>query len=75
MDYEPEKNEPWRSRITCGGDKLKCSGDTTTHAASTETIKMQLNDVVSTPDARATTGDISNMHSGSPLKESEHARF
>ena len=31
VDYRPEKDEPWRLRITYGGeDKLEYHGDTTT---------------------------------------------
>ena len=45
VDHRPEKDEPWRLRITCGGDKLDHAGDTTTHAATMETIKCQLNNI------------------------------
>ena len=75
VDYRPEKDEPWRLRITCGGDKLDYNGDTTTHSASMETIKLQLNDIVSTPGAKAATGDISNMYLASLLPESEYVKF
>ena len=75
VDYRPEKDEPWRLRITCGGDKLEYAGDTTTHSASMETIKCQLNSIVSTPHAKAATGDISNMYLGSNLPEAEYVRF
>ena len=40
VDYRPEKDEPWRLRITCGGDRLEYNGNTTTHSALTEPIKM-----------------------------------
>ena len=75
VDYRPEKDEPWRLRITCGGDRLDYDGNTTTHGASMEVIKCQLNDIVSTPGARAATADISNMYLGSDLPESEYVRF
>ena len=75
VDYRPEKDEPWRLRITCGGDRLEYSGDTTTHSASMETIKCQLNSIVSTLNAKCATGDISNMYLGSDLPESEYVRF
>ena len=75
VDYRPEKDEPWRLRITCGGDRLEYFGDTTTHSASMETIKCQLNSIVSTLNAKAATGDISNMYLGSTLPEAEYVRF
>ena len=75
VDYRPEKDEPWRLRITCGGDRLDYYGDTTTHSASMETIKCQLNNIISTPGSKCATGDISNMYLGSLLPEAEYVRF
>ena len=75
VDFRPEKDEPWRLRITCGGDRLDYYGDTTTHSASMETIKCQLNSIVSTLNAKCATGDISNMYLGSDLPEAEYVRF
>jgi hypothetical protein len=75
VDYRPEKDEPWRLRITCGGDKLEYFGNTTTHSASMETIKCQLNSIISTPGAKCATADISNMYLESLLKEAEFVRF
>ena len=75
VDYRPEKDEPWRLRITCGGDRLEYVGNTTTHSASMETIKCQLNSIISTPKAKAATADISNMYLGSDLPEPEYVRF
>ena len=46
----PEKDEPWRPQITCGGDQLSHDGDTTTHGgASMEVIKLQLDDIKHAP--------------------------
>ena len=39
VDYRPKKDEPYRTRITAGGNLLDYFGDTTTHTASMETIK------------------------------------
>ena len=75
VDYRPEKDEPWRLRITCGGDRLDYDGNTTTHSASMETIKLQLNDIISTKGGKAATGDISNMYLASDLPEAEYVRF
>ena len=72
VDYRPEKDEPWRLRITCSGDKLDYYGDTTTHSASMETIKCQLNSIVLTRNAKAACGDISNMYLESDLPEAEY---
>ena len=71
----PEKDEPDRTRITCGGNLLDYFGDVTTHTASMETVKMHWNSVLSTPGAKYCTGDISNMYLMSLLPEAEYVRF
>ena len=75
VDCHPEKDEPWRLQITCGGDKLGCCGETATHGTSMETVKCQLNNVASQPHSKAATCDVSNMHLASLPPEAEHAQF
>ena len=75
VDYRPEKDEPWRLRITCGGDRLEYYGDTTTHSATMETIKCQLNSIISTKGAKCAAADINNMYLESLLTEAEYVRF
>jgi hypothetical protein len=75
VDYRPEKDEPWRTRITAGGNLLKYDGITTAHTASMETIKCHINSIISDKNARAATADISNMYLCSDLPESEYVRF
>ena len=71
----PEKSEPYRTRITAGGDRIDYEGNVTTHTASMETIKMHWNSVVSTPGAKYCTADISNMYLCSLLPDEEYVRF
>ncbi|OEU20461.1 hypothetical protein FRACYDRAFT_181335 [Fragilariopsis cylindrus CCMP1102] len=71
----PEKSEPYRTRITAGGDRIDYKGNVTTHTASMETIKMHWNSVVSTPGAKYCTADISNMYLCSLLPDEEYVRF
>ena len=75
VDIRPEKDEIHRTRITCGGDRLDYDGDVTAHTASMETIKCHWNSVLSTPNARYATGDISNMYLMSLLPNAEYVRF
>ena len=75
VDYRPEKDEPFRTRITAGGNLLDFFGNTTTHSASMETIKCHWQSVLSTPGARYCTADISNMYLCSLLPESQYVRF
>ena len=60
---------------TCGGDRLDYDGDVTAHTASMETIKCHWNSVLSTPNAKYATGDISNMYLMSLLPDAEFVRF
>ena len=75
MDIHPEKAEPYRTRITAGGNLLDYAGNVTTHTASMETIMCHWNSVLSTKGAKYCTGDISNMYLCSWLKDAEHVRF
>ena len=58
VDIRPLKYEKYRVRITVGGDKLDFCGDALSVAASLATVKLILNSVVSTKNAKITTADI-----------------
>ena len=75
VDIRPEKAEPYRTRITVGGNLLEYLGNVTTHTAGMETIKCHWNIVLSTKGAKYCTGDISNMYLCSWLKDYEYVRF
>ena len=56
--YRPEKvDNPYRTRITAGGDRLDYQGETSTNSASMTTIKIHQNSVLSTPNAKYATSD------------------
>jgi len=61
-DYRPLKAEPYRTRLTVGGDKLPYFNETKTDTASLPTIKTHLNSTISTKGARYATADISNFY-------------
>eukprot|EP00532_Pseudo-nitzschia_australis_P003111 CAMPEP_0168188018 /NCGR_PEP_ID=MMETSP0139_2-20121125/15376_1 /TAXON_ID=44445 /ORGANISM="Pseudo-nitzschia australis, Strain 10249 10 AB" /LENGTH=158 /DNA_ID=CAMNT_0008110333 /DNA_START=112 /DNA_END=588 /DNA_ORIENTATION=- len=75
VNIRPEKAEPYRTRITAGGNLLDYAGNVTTYTASMETIKCHWNSVLSTKGAKYCTGDISNMYLCSWLKDTEYVRF
>ena len=75
VDIRLEKAEPYRTRITAGGNLLEYLGNVTTHTAGMETIKCHWNSVLSTKGAKYCTGDISNMYLCSWLKDYEYVRF
>ena len=47
----PQKNDPYCTRITLGGDCIHYLGDCGTKMGSLETVKLLLNSVLSTPTA------------------------
>ena len=54
---------------------MNCGDNVSTHTASMETIKTHWNSVISTPNAKYCTGDISNMYLMSDLINSEYVKF
>ena len=71
----PKKSEPHQTRITAGGNQLDYHSNVSTHTALMETIKTHWNIMVSTPNTRYCTGDISNMYLCSTLDNAEYVRF
>ena len=70
----PLKN-PYRTRITAGGDRLEYFGNVTTHTAGMESFKILVNSIISTPNAKCCTADISNMYLCSLLDKPEYVKF
>ncbi len=64
----PEKtNEPNRSRLVAGGDKVNCPFDAGTPTADLHTIKLLINSMISTPGARFFMMDIKNFYLCTPM--------
>ena len=74
-DEKPEKDKVNRVRITAQGQSLDYIGDTATETAGLTTAKILFNSVVSTPDAKFMTPDISNVHLNTHLKDCQHMKF
>ena len=75
-DYRPLKDEPYRTRLTVGGDRLPYDDNTKTDCASLPTIKTHLNSTISTPGAKYATADIKNFYlANNPLKKPEFMRM
>ena len=62
VDYRPQKQDPYRVRVTVGGNLLNVPGDLSTRTAEMTTSKLLFNSVISTPDARFACIDIKNMY-------------
>ena len=73
--YRSEKDDPYRTRITAGEDRLEYFGDVTTHTAGMEAFKILINSIISTPNAKCCTADISNMYLCSQLEQPEFVKF
>ena len=58
-----------------GGGRLELQGNTSTETAGLETAKMVFNSVISTPDAKFMTINISNMYLNTTLQEYQYMRF
>ena len=73
--FRPEKDNPRRVRWTCGGDKVDYPGDVSTKTADLTTVKILLNSVISTPDARFMTCDLKDFYLGTPMERFEYMRI
>jgi hypothetical protein len=76
-DYRPLKSEPYRVRLTVGGDKLPYSDDAGSPAASLLETKLILNSTISDSDkgARFLCADLKDHFLASPMKDPEYMRI
>jgi hypothetical protein len=74
-EVRPHKDDPNRTRITIGGNRICYPGDTGTRTGSLELVKLQINNVLSTTNARFASFDISNFYLGTPLDRPEYVRI
>ena len=58
----PEKENPIRVRLTIGGNLITYDGATSTKSAEMPTVKIFINSVLSTPNAKFMTGDIKDFY-------------
>ena len=73
--YRPEKLNSRRIRITVGGDRIIYDGNVSTKTADLATVKIHLNSVISTPNARHMTGDLKDFYLGTPMDNFEYMRI
>jgi hypothetical protein len=74
-DYRPQKSEPYRCRITVGGDQTNYVGEVSTKTADLTTIKCLLNSVVSRPRGKFMTTDAKNFYLNTPMDRPEYMRI
>ncbi len=71
-NYQLQKTEPNRTRLTVGGNLIDFPGDVSTPTADTTTVKLVINSTISTPNAKYLIGDIKNFYLGTPMARYEY---
>ena len=71
-EYRAHKSDPYRIRITVGGDQILYIGETFTPNADLITAKVLFNSVISTPGAKFMTIDIKDFYLSTDMDEFEY---
>jgi hypothetical protein len=72
----PEKtDEPNRTRLVAGGDRVHYPFNADTPTANLLTVKLLINSVISTPGARFFMMDIKNFYLCTPMTRYEYMRL
>ena len=74
-NYRECKDEPNRTRLTVGGDRINYPDHCGTPTANLLTVKLLLNSTISTLGAKFFTLDIKNLYLNTPLKRYEYIRL
>eukprot|EP00804_Cyclotella_cryptica_P024290 CCRYP_012554-RA/>CCRYP_012554-RA protein AED:0.40 eAED:0.41 QI:0/0/0/1/0/0/2/0/498 len=70
-----EKDDPYRIRLTVGGNRITYPGDCGTPTADMLTTKILLNSAISTKGARFMTIDIKDFYLNTPMVRPEYMRL
>ena len=70
--YHPQKAEPYRTRITIGGNLIDYPGNLSMKVANMTTFKILVNSSLSTPGARWLGLDVKNYYLGTPMEDYEY---
>jgi hypothetical protein len=72
----PEKiDEPNRTRLVAGGDRVHYPGDAGTPTADLLTVKLRINSIISTPGAKFMTMDKKDFYLNTPMTRYEYMRL
>ena len=75
VTYRPEKEDPYRFRLTVGGDRLTCPWDCSTTTVDMLTVKLLLNSTVLTPKSKFFPIDIKDLYLNTPMPRYEYMRL
>ena len=73
--YRSEKNDPYRTRITMGGNFINYPDDCGTPTADLLTVKLMFNSIISTSGAKFMTIDIKDFYLMTPMDRYEYFRM
>ena len=71
----PQTAETHRTRLTVGGNLIHFPGDVTTPTADLITVKLILNSVLSTKNAKLMCADIANFYLNNPMNRYEYMKL
>jgi hypothetical protein len=72
----PDKlDKPNRTRLVAGGNRVHYPGDAGTPTADLLTIKLLLNSIISTPNAKFMTMDIKDFYLNTPMARYEYMQL
>ena len=74
-EVRPGKDDPDRTRITIGGNRICYPGNVGTNTASLELVKLLINSVLSRKGARFSTIDLKNFYLDTPMPDPEYVRI
>ena len=73
--YRSEKKDPYRTRLTMGGNLVNYPDNCGTPTADLLTVKLLLNSVISTKNAKFMTIDIKDFYLMTPMKRYKYFRM
>eukprot|EP00804_Cyclotella_cryptica_P029977 CCRYP_013432-RA/>CCRYP_013432-RA protein AED:0.36 eAED:0.36 QI:0/-1/0/1/-1/1/1/0/370 len=74
-NFRPEKDDPYRICLTVGSNRINYPGDCGTPTADMITVKILLNSVISTKNAKFMTIDIKDFYLNTPMECYESMQF
>ena len=71
-NIRPQKEDPYRTRFTVGGDKLDYPRTTATETAETQTANLLFNSTISTKGGQFMCIDLKDCYLGTPMNRHEN---
>ena len=75
MNYRPEKGDPYRTYLIVGGNLIVYLADCGTPTVDFLTVKLLLNSVISTPDAKFMTINIKDFYLNTPMDRFKYMKL